>query len=230
MKYSFILLSAGKGMRFGRNTPKQYLPFSGKPMLVHSLERIDKIFEIEEVVIVCNDEYIDCIKGYLSSYCISKKVVFAKGGDTRQGSVYNGLLKCSYDNIIIHEAARPLVSLQDYRKLINCDIENVSYTYSIPYTVLKKDLNENISGILKREELVNIQLPQKFNKKDLLFAHEKALQDGKVFTEDASMVYYYLNKEIYCLQGKSYNVKMTEYIDLLYGEMLIREGIFKENN
>ena len=40
---SFILLSAGKGLRFGKETPKQYLLLSGKPMIVHSLERVDRI-------------------------------------------------------------------------------------------------------------------------------------------------------------------------------------------
>lgn len=229
MQYSFILLSAGKGTRFGKNIPKQYLPFAGKPMVVHTLERVEKIPEIKEIILVCNKEYIERIEGYLLSYRITKKVVFVQGGATRQESVYNGLLKCSYDNIVIHEAARPLVTERDYRNLIQCEKENVSYTYAIPYTVLKKDFNDNISGILKREELVNIQLPQKFNKKDLLVAHERAIQEGISFTEDASAVYY-IGKSVYCLQGKSYNIKMTEYIDLLYGEMLISEGIFKEND
>ena len=229
MKYSFILLSAGKGVRFGKNIPKQYLSFAGKPMLVHTLERVDRIASIAEIVIVCNEEYISTIQTYLSDYRIAKTVNFVQGGATRQESVYNALKACIYDNVVIHEAARPLVSEKDFRDLIDCPFESVSYTYPIPYTVLKKDEKENISGILKRNELVNIQLPQKFKKQDLLFAHEQAKKEGKTFTEDASMIYHYTQTSVHCLTGKSYNVKMTEYLDVLYGEMLIREEIFKEN-
>lgn len=227
MKYSLILLSAGKGVRFGKNTPKQYLLLAGKPMIIHTLERIEKIPSISEIVIVCENTYVNTIKQFLINYGITKKVVFVEGGSTRQQSVYNGLKLCNEENVIIHEAARPLVTINDFNKLINCLNENVSFTYDIPYTVLKKE-DEYISDILNRQELVNIQLPQKFNKKDLIFSHEKATLEDKKFTEDASLLYYYTQKPIYCLQGKSYNIKITEYVDLLYGEMLIKEDLIAE--
>ena len=199
-------------------------------MIVHTLERIDRVEDIAEIIIVCNEDYIETIQSYINDYRITKNIMFAKGGESRQASVYNGLLIASQDNVIIHEAARPLVTEKDFRNLIQCEAENVTYTYSIPYTVLKKDSQENISGILERSELVNIQLPQKFKKQDLLFAHKRAAEEKKLFTEDASAVYYYGKVAVRCISGQSYNIKMTEYIDLLYGEMLIREGIFKEND
>ncbi len=228
--YSFILLSAGKGIRFGKETPKQYLLLAGKPMIVHTLERVDSIEEIKELIIVCEKEYNSLITRYIEDYRICKKVVLVEGGKSRQESVYNALKSVSYDNVIVHEAARPLVTVDDFNNLIKCPHLNVSYTYQIPYTVLKKGEDNNISGVLNRSELVNIQLPQKFTKKDLLTAHEFALKEKKSFTEDASMVYYYCNTPIFCLQGNPYNVKMTEYVDLLYGEMLIKEEFVKEKD
>lgn len=228
--YSFILLSAGKGIRFGKDTPKQYLLLAGKPMIVHTLERVDKIEEIQELIIVCEKEYNSLIERYIDDYRICKKVVLVEGGKTRQESVYNALQAVSYEKVIIHEAARPLVTVDDFNNLIKCPHSNVSYTYQIPYTVLKKGEDSNISGVLDRSELVNIQLPQKFKKADLLNAHEFALKEGKNFTEDASMIYNYCNAPIFCLQGNPYNVKMTEYVDLLYGETLIREEFVKEKD
>ena len=225
--YSLVLLSAGKGTRFGKQVPKQYLTLAGKPMLVHTLERINKIDKIDEIIIVCEQEYTEKIQKFLTDYNIIKKVVFVQGGNTRQESMYNGLLKASNEKIIVHEAARPFVTKKDFMDLIECPAENVTYTYEIPFTVLKKDSNQKLSGILERKELVNIQLPQKFNKADLLNAHRIACEKNLSFTEDASMVYY-TEKEVFCLPGKSYNIKMTEYIDLLYGEMLIKEDYIKE--
>lgn len=225
MKYSLILLSAGKGIRFGKSTPKQYLMFSGKPMIVHSMENIDDIKEIEEVVVVCSPESVDLIKGYISSYHLTKKYIFVNGGETRQESVYNGLKQASCSNVVIHEAARPLVTKRDFETLINSKEQNVSYTYTIPYTVLKKNEENCISDILNRKELVNIQLPQKFEKTKLLKAHEFARSESKIFTEDASLFYYYLKERVYCLNGKVYNIKMTEFVDLFYGEALLKDGI-----
>lgn len=228
MNYSLVLLSAGKGTRFGKEMPKQYLLLAGKPMIVHTLERVDKIADIKEVVIVCGSEYVEKIKTYIRDYRIHKHIVFVQGGDTRQQSVLEGVKVASYNNVILHEAARPLVTISDFMRLIDCSSENVTYTYGIPYTVLKKDEKDNISGVLNRKELVNIQLPQKFNKRDLLESHLLALKNNEQFTEDASIVYHYMKKPVFCLQGKSYNIKMTEYIDLLYGEMLIKEEFVKE--
>ncbi|MBR2871218.1 MAG: 2-C-methyl-D-erythritol 4-phosphate cytidylyltransferase [Clostridia bacterium] len=228
--YSFILLSAGKGLRFGRDIPKQYLLLAGKPMIVHTLERADRIDRVKEIIVVCEKEFISLIKSYVDDYRICKKIVFVEGGKTRQESVYNALREASFDNVIVQEAARPLVTVSDFNKLIQCPHLNVSYTYQIPYTVLKKNSNNNISGVLERNELVNIQLPQKFSKDDLLYAHDQALKEGKTFTEDASMVYSYCETPVFCLQGTPYNVKITEYVDLLYGEMLLKEEFVKESN
>ena len=227
MKYSLVLLSAGKGVRFGKSTPKQYLMFAGKPMIVNTMENVDNIDQIQEVVVVCSPEDVNLIKKYISSYHLTKKYVFVNGGETRQESVYNGIKEASSENVIIHEAARPLVTKADFETLINNEEQNVSYTYTIPYTVLKKNEMDCISDVLNRKELVNIQLPQKFEKEKLIKAHELARSENKTFTEDASLLYYYLKERIHCLNGKVYNIKMTEYVDLFYGEALIKDGMFR---
>lgn len=67
MLYSFILLSAGKGRRFGGSIPKQYLKLGGKPIIVHSLERIEKLKPVKEIIIVCNKEDIELIKNMFYS-------------------------------------------------------------------------------------------------------------------------------------------------------------------
>ena len=135
--YSFILLSAGKGLRFGKDLPKQYLLLAGKPMIVHTLERVARINEIKEIIIVCEKEYEALIKRYIVDYRICRNVIFVKGGKTRQESVYNSLKHVSCDNVIIHEAARPMVTVSDFNKLIQCEYLNVSYTYQIHWIFIK---------------------------------------------------------------------------------------------
>ena len=221
--YSVLLLSGGKGSRMQESTPKQYLLLAGKPMIMHSIERFDKIADIVEIVIVCEPSYREVISQMAHEYNITKKIVFADAGVNRQESVFNGLNVVCSDNVIIHEAARPFVRTDEYQRLINEENDNVTYGYDIPYTVLKG--KTNVTGILNRSELINVQLPQKFNVRMLLDAHKKAIADGEVYTEDASLLFDISKCDVKVMRGTSYNIKITDPIDLLLGEIIYKNYI-----
>ena len=221
--YTLLLLSAGRGKRMEKEMPKQYLLLAGKPMIIHTLERIDKIPKITDVVIVCENEFVPAIQLMIHQYNISKPVKFIEGGKTRQESVFNGLQLVENENVIIHEAARPFVLQSEFQRLIDDESQNVMLGYPIPFTVVKGD--EKITGLLERKELVNVQLPQKFNTRTLKHVHEQARNEGREFTEDASMVYEYTKDSVKIIKGSSSNIKVTEPIDLIMGEVLYKEYI-----
>ena len=222
MKYSFVLLSGGVGSRMHNSIPKQYMLIAGKPMIMHILEKIDVIDEIESIIIVCSENYIANINLMLQQYGITKKVVYAPAGNTRQESVFSGLKCVKTENVIIHEAARPFVTIEDYRKIIDCKSENAIMGIDIPFTVAKG--NNCITGLLNRSELINVQLPQKFNVKQLMNAHMKAIEDNMLFTEDSSLLLYYEpNINITIIKGQNYNLKITTRLDALFGEIIYDE-------
>ena len=64
--YSAILLAGGKGARMQKSVPKQYLLLAGKPVIIHSLERLDELDEISEIVVVCEQEYTATITQLLT--------------------------------------------------------------------------------------------------------------------------------------------------------------------
>lgn len=217
--YTAILLSGGVGKRMHNVVPKQYMLLAGKPVIMHTLERMDRIEEICEVIIVCADEYISAIDLMLKQYGIQKKVRYAKSGESRQASVYSGLELVETRDVIIHEAARPFVKAKDYEKLIAETSRNAMFGLSIPFTVVKG--HENLEDILDRSELVNVQLPQKYETALLKDSHEKAKYDGRLFTEDASLVYFYHPEtNIKICEGQEYNIKITTRQDMLMGEMI----------
>lgn len=221
--FSAILLSGGKGTRLGKEIPKQYLMMAGKPIIMHSIERIDRIEEINELIIVCENIYRADIELMLEQYNIETLVKFAPAGASRQESVYHGLLEVENEYIILHEAARPFAVMEDYQELIREEDDNVMLGYQVPFTVLKG--TEYVVDILDRSELVNVQLPQKFRLADLKRAHEKARKEQKQFTEDASLLYYYEKCKIKIITGRDYNIKITEPTDLITGEMIYNEYI-----
>jgi 2-C-methyl-D-erythritol 4-phosphate cytidylyltransferase len=201
--------------------PKQYLLLAGKPVIMHTLERIDLIDQISEVIIVCNEKYHSLLNGYISSYMLKKNYIFVEAGSTRQQSVYNGLQHVKSDTVMIHEAARPFVKKDDFEKLLSHPEENVTFAIDIPFTVLKA--GEYVNEILVRKELINVQLPQKFNTASLILGHNKAMEDNLTFTEDSSLVFHYGLGPVKVIRGNSYNIKLTEPIDLLIGEVIYKE-------
>lgn len=220
--YTLILLSGGTGLRMRKTIPKQYLLLAGKPVIMHTLERIDKIKEISDIVIVCTDEYISLIQMMLTQYNIQTPVRFASAGKTRQASVKSGLEFVATENVILHETARPFVSEKDFFRLIKEPSANAMYGTTIPFTVIKG--HETVEGILDRSQLINVQLPQKFHTKVLKEAHEKANEEKRFFTEDASLVhYYYPDICVKICKGMDYNIKLTSPMDLIIGEIIYKE-------
>ena len=220
---SFILLAGGRGSRMHQETPKQFMLLAGKPIIMHTLERIDRVDQVDEIIIVSQTEYVDVLKEYITAYQLRKPAYFVRGGDSRQESAFNGLCKAKNDIVLIHEAARPFVKQSEFQQLIDEPATNATYGTGIPFTVLKG--KKSISGILERDELFNVQLPQKFNRKELIKAHESAIKENKMFTEDASLLFYYSKNDIKILLGSSYNIKITEPIDLLMGDVIYKEYI-----
>lgn len=221
---SAILLAGGSGSRMQQSVPKQFLPLAGRPMILHTLERFEKIKEIDEVVVVCHPQYREQLERDITSYALKKKYIVVVGGETRQQSTFIGLKAASNDCVILHEAARPFVTVSEFEAMIQDKAQTITYGISIPFTVSVTD-GEKVAGLLERSTLVNIQLPQKFDRKQLLAAHERAAAEGKVFTEDASLLYHYTGKAAKVLKGTSYNVKITDNVDLLTGEIIYKEYI-----
>ncbi len=226
MSTGMIILAGGIGKRMGRDVPKQFLLLGGKPIILHVLEKIEKIDEIEKVVICSPKEYIEQMKRLIFNHNIQKNIMCVEGGKSRQESTYIGCKNLiGVDSIIIHEAVRPFVSKKEYEALINDENKNAIYGLDIPFTVLKQK-DGFISENLVRDELINVQLPHKFESKLLLEAHEKAREEGLSFTEDASLFYHYNpDKKIKVLPGSLYNIKITTPVDLVTCEEIYKEFI-----
>ena len=220
--YTLLLLSGGVGSRMHNAVPKQYMLLAGKPVIMHILERVDQIDRISEVVVVCANEYKPVIELMLNQYGVMKPVRFAPAGATRQASVWSGLQLVNTDDILLHESARPFVKVEDFNRILDVKQRNATLGYSIPFSVLQG--HTKVEGILNRDELFNVQLPQKFETRLIREAHRKAIAEGLEFTEDAGMVFrYFPETEIEICQGMDYNIKLTTHIDMLAGEQIYDE-------
>ena len=219
---STILLSGGVGSRSGKNIPKQYCKLKEKTIFCYCLEEIIKANLTKELVIVYGLGFLETIKNIVKPFKTEfKSIKYVLGGNTRQESVYNGLQVCTGNQVILHESARPLITSNDLLKIANFHSENVTMGIDIPFTVLQKN-NGKITNILKRDELFNVQLPQKFNLEQLINAHELAIEEDRKFTDDSSLMFYYSNS-VDVLDGSTENIKITNSKDFIIAEEILNK-------
>jgi D-ribitol-5-phosphate cytidylyltransferase len=219
MTFGMVVLAGGIGRRIGRPFPKQFLLLGGKPLLVHVLEKARAIPELERIVITCPEAHLEETRQMLANHGFDNRFACIVGGVTRQESVYRGLEALpGIESVVIHEAVRPLVTTDEFRALIGSPDENAMYGIPISFTVLRG--HEYVEGLLDRDELVNVQLPQKFDRAKLLAAHEAARADGSTFTEDASLFVHHTHEPVRILPGSERNVKITVPADIVMAEAL----------
>jgi 2-C-methyl-D-erythritol 4-phosphate cytidylyltransferase len=224
MTFGMVVLAGGIGRRVGRPFPKQFLLLGGKPLLVHVLEKARAIPELEQIVITCPQAHLDETRQLLENHGFDRRFRCIVGGATRQESVYLGLTALAgIDSVVIHEAVRPLVTADEFRALIASPDENAMYGIPISFTVLRG--HEYVEGLLDRDELVNVQLPQKFDLPKLLAAHEAARAAGTSFTEDASLFVHHTKERVRILPGSERNVKITVPADVVMAEALYADFI-----
>ena len=202
---SAIILGGGNSQRFKADTPKQFIEFNNKKIIEYSIHTFLNNNSINEVIIVVPSVWVDLIKKEYEQ-C---KVV--EGGSTRFESMLNGYNKISSKskNILIHDAARPLVSHETINKCI--DYLN-RYDAACPYIdVIDSIINFKLVEYLKRDEIKKIQTPQGF-KRNILDDFSKKSPIGY---DDISMAIHY-NKGISVkfFKGEIKNFKITNNIDM----------------
>ena len=208
MNNCFIILAGGESKRFNSKIPKLYHSYKGKPLLLHSIDKVKDYGKFSKIVLVINKKH----KSHIEKFKI-KDVKIVIGGKTRAQSAYKGLRSIkSYNikNVMIHDAARPNFSLELLDKLNkelqsnDCVIPAIQTTDSIKHKFLNKVIN------LERENIYLIQTPQAFNYKKLY-----ELQDTKNtdVTDDANL-FVKASKKIKIIKGEINNNKITVNSDI----------------
>ncbi len=214
-----ILLAAGRGIRMNIEIPKQFFRIKSKPLFIYSLETFNKCKYIDRIFITCNFEYLDEYKFYINKYGI-KNTICIEGGSTRQESVYKALSYIKTSEVLIHEAARPLIDLNFLYEIKsnfhNCDA--VVPTIPVKFTIAIGNIF--MEAELDRSKLHNIQLPQIFNRNILFKAHKNAIDDNYISTEDGMLVFHY-GGMVKFIQGRESNIKITTKLDVEIVEKLL---------
>ena len=210
MSLFLILLAGGDGKRLKTNVPKPYYKVNNISLLEHALNAFKNFKNIKKRIIVYNPKH----RHYLKKINL-KNTVNIIGGRTRQESVFNGLkfikkMKCK--KIIIHDSARPNVSGEIIKKVINGLKKNDAVIPLIKINDSTKILSGNsIISNASRENLKLAQTPQGFSYKKLYEMHYKNLNNS---SDDDSELFINNNEKVFSINGNKNNFKITNINDL----------------
>ena len=203
-----IIVAGGSGKRMESSTPKQFLPLCGRPILMHTIDRITAFDPSIRIILVLPTEE----KGHWLALCekhgFTRKITLVDGGAERFFSVRNALSHVATGETVgIHDGVRPLVSIETLRRCYETAEAKGNAIACVAVTdSLRHVATDGTSRSVPRREYLAVQTPQVFTSETLIKAYEADF--SPTFTDDASVVEA-SGVEINIVEGNRENIKIT---------------------
>jgi 2-C-methyl-D-erythritol 4-phosphate cytidylyltransferase len=213
-----VIAAAGSGQRLGAGGPKAFVELAGRPMLEWSLDAFRGAATIAEIVVAAPPGEDDRVA--------EQGVVAVAGGEHRSESVANALALCGEELVVVHDAARPLVSAGLIDAIVEelagePDAAGVIAATPVTDTIKQADGEGGVDRTLDRSGLWAVQTPQAFRADAL----RKALADPDSLPDasDDAMLVERQGDRVVIHPASADNLKVTTPVDLRVAELLLRE-------
>lgn len=227
-----IVAAGGTGKRMGRLTPKQFLPIHNKPILVHTLQKMDFCQSIHEIILTVPEDQIQQAMDLLEIWQIRKVKHVVPGGKERQDTIYNALQLVGSDIsvVLIHDAVRPFVSIKKIEEVLKtAESEGAAILAIREKCTVKRAIGHLVSETLERANLWQVQTPQAFRTDWLKNAYEKSRKDRIPATDD-SMLVERTGRPVRIVEGEDWNIKITTPDDLILAEAILDKLLKQDEN
>lgn len=219
-----VVPAAGRGTRVGGECPKQYLPLAGRPLILHTLERLAAHSQIAGlmVTLAAGDVRwpdLQSIGG--------RPIRTAIGGAERCDSVLAGLdaLEGTVDAnafVLVHDAARPCVRAADITRLLDTATRHDGGLLGAPLrdTLKRADAAGCSASTEPRERCWRAFTPQVFRRGQLAAALRDAAMHGATVSDEA-MAMERAGFRPLLVEGAEDNIKVTTAADFALAEFLL---------
>jgi 2-C-methyl-D-erythritol 4-phosphate cytidylyltransferase len=213
-----VIAAAGSGQRLGAGGPKAFVELAGRPLLEWSLDAFRAASTIAEIVVAA--------PAGEDARIAAEGVVAVEGGAHRSESVANALALCTEEFVVVHDAARPLVT----PGLIDAMVEELAgeedaagVTAATPVTDTIKQVGDEgrVERTLDRAGLWAVQTPQVFRADALRDALSDP--DSLPAASDDAMLVERRGGRILVHSTPPDNIKVTTPFDMRVAELLLRE-------
>ena len=196
MKYGAIVLAAGFSTRYG-GAKKQDLEFHGKQIWQYSYDTAKSIVGQNNIVVVGKD---------------------VPGGATRTESVILGLeaLPADVDRVVILDAARPLVTKEQIKEILENPNPSCTYVRPLVNTPIFRD-----GTYVNRCDMYDMLVPQAFDYKLLT----EAYRSGRFIdmTDETRVMYEYHGIKPTLIETDNNLYKVT-----YPGDLMVLESIYQQ--
>lgn len=231
-EFGAVVVAAGSSQRMGGKGSKVFAWLGDKPVLRYSLEALDGCGAVQEICVVCREE--DKEQAQQAAEGLSKPVVFALGGETRQESVWNGVqaLQPDWGYLLIHDGARPFITPEMVETICQDALQYGAATAAVPAkdTCKLGDAAGFVEATPPRERLSAVQTPQAFERGMYEYAAQRAQKEGLLCTDDCQLIEW-AGGQVKLSAGEYRNLKLTTPEDMLTAQAFLqagREGICPE--
>lgn len=218
-----LIFAGGAGVRMNsRAKPKQFLELHGKPIIIYTLEVFEDHPEIDRIVVVCLEEWIEYLNRLIENYNLNKVAAVIPGGRNTQESQYKGLKEiCSWKEtnketiVLVHDGVRPLVDTETITKNIESVKEYSSAITVTPAieTIIYVDKKEYMNDVIDRKQCRMAKAPQSFFAEELFEAHLQAIRDNKLEFIDSACLLQEYGWKLHTIEGNMENIKITTPVD-----------------
>ncbi len=225
MQYKVIIPAAGSGSRMSAGYNKLFLKIISSPIIELTLKVFGEDHRCNQIILPIKESEKQFFETLNLPSFIQNKITYVKGGAERQESVYNGLvsIKDTESFILVHDGARPFVTNAVIERILEKMNEHEAVICAVPMKdTIKKVIDQEVVETIDRSTLWGVQTPQAFTYKCLMEAHQKAIENGYLGTDDASLVEWNRSK-VFVVNGDYNNIKVTTKEDLFFAETIYEQ-------
>jgi 2-C-methyl-D-erythritol 4-phosphate cytidylyltransferase len=229
MRTVAVVLAAGSGQRFGGEVPKQLRLLGGRTLIEWSLSAFCAAPGIDGVLVVVSPDLVSGVSALAADSRYKKVLAVIDGGGTRTDSTRCAIsyLAGASCNVLLHDAARPLVDQQIIAACVQALATDRAIGVAIPSSdTIIEAADGVVTAMPPRDRLLRCQTPQGFRLPVLRRAYELADADpafaASAPTDDCGVVHRYLPEvPIRAVPGSERNIKITYPADLAVAEVLL---------
>ena len=222
---SAVVVAAGRSQRMGFD--KLLSPLIGRPLLLHTLERLLKTELPAEIILVVRPGSEEEMQAVIAPLNFNGQIRLVPGGAQRQDSVQAGLhaVSDSSDFVMVHDAARPFVTRELVDVVLAAAKLSDAAVCGAPCSDSLKEVAEDglVQRTIDRSRLWTVQTPQIFRTSLLREAYATALASGETFTDDTAVVEK-MGHPVRIVLYNGINLKVTTPADWSLAEALLRLG------
>lgn len=210
MKYSAVILAAGSGSRMNMGYNKLLYRLDQQTIIEKTVNVFENDPACSQILLVLSQTDMKAMNEIFHD-----RVEYVLGGTQRMESSYAGVTHAKEKIVMIHDGARPYVSLKELKDCLQTMETHRACLLMVPVKDTIKVVKDNVVvSTPQRSDLMAALTPQCFEKDLICDCLTKAMHSDQIFSDDASVVEAFSDEPVQVVLGSYANKKITTKEDL----------------